>query len=264
MFVRSLAVVLWSSISVHAQTSEEQRVEAFVKKWGPEGRNVIEMVDVVPERKVGGAFDSLFAIINQITGTWQNIVNAFKSSYMEQIADKEFENGWSKFKAATRAFKGAGLAYSNADEFFTDIKSMIQLPSKYSDDFDKQIEWIKFFDNITWSAHNTQFNIGKGGDDSQFTMYARNRQDDMKLDLFFLTCSQTFKKADNYFVIPESRSILGGLWSSTKLKFKKIPAGLTDADLMFVSDYFQLLAYQQIALASGMEVPPDPQFPPSA
>merc|ERR1712039_329448 len=112
---------------------------------------VLQLADPSPESLFVGPFDSLFNIINQITGTWQNIVNAFKSSYTEQIADKEFNNGWSKFKAATRAFKGAGLGYANADEFFVDI--------------------------ITWSSHNTQFNIGKGGDDKQFTMFARNRQD---------------------------------------------------------------------------------------
>merc|ERR1719224_43241 len=118
---------------------------------------------------------------------------------------------------------------------------MIDIPKDYTKDFDQQIEWIKFFDNITWSSRNTQ--------------------EDQKLDVLFLTCSQEFKKADNYFVISESKSILGGIWSSTTLKFKKIPAGITDQDLMFVSDYFQLLAYQQIALASGAAAPPDPQFP---
>merc|ERR1711933_120609 len=108
---------------------------------------------------------------------------------------------------------------------------------------------------------NTQFSIGKGGSDTAFTMFTRNRQSEQKLDVLFLTCSQEFTKADNYFVISESRSILGGIWSSTKLKFKRIPAGITDQDLMFVADYFQLLAYQQIALASGEKTPPDPQFP---
>ena len=47
----------------------------------------------------------------------------------------------------------------------------------------------------------------------------------------------------------------------TKLKFKKVPAGIQDKDLMFVSEYFSLLAYQQIALAEGVQAPPDPSFP---
>ena len=85
-----------------------------------------------------------------------------------------------------------------------------------------------------------------------FTMYARNRQADQKIDtlvaprpqisspicaagaarqllpdaleppLQFLTCNQDFKLADNYFVISEHKSILGGLFDRTVLKFKKV------------------------------------------
>ena len=177
---------------------------------------------------------------------------------------RRFGNGWSKFKASTKVFKGAGLEYAKSDEFFTDIQSMVDIPSKYKKDFNDQIKWIKFFDNITWSEHNTQFASDSGGSDTMFTMYARNREDDQKIDCLFLTVGEEFKLAPNYFVISESKSILGGLFSSTKLKFKKMDAGITDEQLMFVSEYFSLLAYQQIALAEGMSAPPDPSFPTSA
>merc|ERR1712217_589811 len=102
-------------------------------------------------RSGSSPFDSLFDIIQKITGAWQSIVNAFKSSYSEQIVDKEFSNGWSSFKAATRTFKGAGLAYDKADEFFADIRGTLDIPANYSKNFDEQIKWIKLFDNTTWS-----------------------------------------------------------------------------------------------------------------
>jgi len=210
----------------------------------------------------GNPFQGLINAIEQITSAWQSIVSAFKSSYSEEIADKEFANGWSEFKESTKVFKGAGLEYSKSTEFFNDIQSMIAIPADYKDDFNDQIKWIQFFDNLTWSEHNTQFASGKGGSDTMFTMYARNRQADQKIDVLFMTIAQEFKLADNYFVISESKSILGGLFSSTKLKFKEIPAGITTEELMFVSDYFSLLAYQQIALAEGIDEPPDPSFPP--
>ena len=159
-------------------------------------------------------FAMLIAAIQQITGAWQSIVNAFKSSYSEEISDKEFANGWSKFKESTKVFKGAGLEYAKTDEFFTDIQSMISIPADYKDDFNQQVQWIKFFDNLTWSEHNTQFNQGKGGSDTMFTMYARNREADQKIDVLFLTIGQEFKLADNYFVISESKSILGGIFSA--------------------------------------------------
>ena len=140
---------------------------------------------------------------------------------------------------------------------------MVQIPDKYKDDFNDQIKWIKFFDNITWSEHNTQFSQGKGGDDTMFTMYALNRQADQKIDVLFLTVAETFELADDYFVISEHKSILGGLFDKTTLKFKEVPAGISTEELMFVSEYFQLLAYQDIALAEGIANPPDPTFPPA-
>ena len=120
-------------------------------------------------------------IIQQITSAWQSIVNAFKSSYKEQLLESHLNNGWSKYKQATKVFKGAGLPYDKMDSFFADIKSMIAIPANYSKDFDNQVKWIKFFDNTTWSEHNTQFSSGKGGSDNIFTMYARNRDTDQKV-----------------------------------------------------------------------------------
>jgi len=239
--------------------------DEFLQKWG----RYVHRVTPSESRRLqgppgpgGNPFSLLMQIIQQITSAWQSIVNAFKSSYKEQLLESHLNNGWSKYKQATKVFKGAGLPYDKMDSFFADIKSMIAIPANYSKDFDNQVKWIKFFDNTTWSEHNTQFSSGKGGSDNIFTMYARNRDADQKVDVLFLTCSQTFELADDYFVISESHSILGGLFSKTKIKFKKKPASLSTADLMFISEYFSLLAYQQIALAEGMAAPPDPQFPP--
>ena len=64
----------------------------------------------------GNPFAALIAAIQSITSAWQSIVNAFKSSYSQEIADKEFANGWSKFKESTKVFKGAGLDYAKTDE----------------------------------------------------------------------------------------------------------------------------------------------------
>ena len=94
-------------------------------------------------------------------------------------------------------------------------------------------------------------------------MYARNRQADQKIDVLFLTCAETFSLAPDYFVISESKSILGGLFSSSVIKFKSRDASISTTEIEFVSEFFSLLAYQQIALAEGIAVPPDPSFPSS-
>ena len=246
--------------------------EEFLLKWG----DYVQAVDLggqapPPPRpalrrrrllQASNPFAMLLQAIQSITSAWQSIVNAFKSSYSEQLLESHLQNGWAKYKQGTRVFKGAGLHYDKMDEFFADIQKMIAVPDKYKQDFNDQIKWIQFFDNTTWSEHDTQFSKGSGGTDTIFTMYARNREADGEVDLLFLKCDQTFKLAKDYFVISESKSILGGLFSSTKIKFKTKKAALTDKDLMFVSSYFSLLAYQQIALAEGLPAPPDPNLGP--
>ena len=206
-------------------------------------------------------FGMLESAIGSITGAWSGITSAFGSKYEEQLLDTRMDNGWKKFKQKTKVFKGTGLTYKNLPQFMKKIPKMIGLQSKYKKDFLQITEWMQFFDDQTWSQHDTQFSMGKGGKDSSFTMFSRNRQSDEKMDVLFLTCSQTFKLADNYMVISESSSKLGGLFSSTKIKIKKMKAGLKTEDLKFISSYFSLLAYQQIAIAQGLQVPPDPQFP---
>eukprot|EP00939_MAST-03C_sp_MAST-3C-sp1_P003022 g3022.t1 len=239
--------------------------DLFLEKW--KSHVSVATVDdalsnLSPRLAVGeNPFDLLMEAIQKITSAWQSIVSAFGSKYEEQLLESHLNNGWAEFKEATKVFKGAGLAYSDMDSFFADIRGMVGIPDEYKDDFDNQIQWIKFFDNTTWSEHDTQFSSGTGGSDKIFTMYANNHLDEHKVDVLFLTCEQEFKLADDYFVISEHKSILGGLFDSTKIKFKKKPAAISDADLMFVSEYFSLLAYQQIALAEGVAAPPDPSFP---
>jgi len=241
-----------------------------MRKWG----HIVQMVslgDLIDQAKNstgrklmqapgGNPFAMLNSIIQAITGDWLGIVNAFKSSYSEQLDYEQLTRGWSKFKEATKVFKGEGLTYDKAPEFFQDIQSMIQIPANYSKDFQQMVQFIQFFDKEYWSEHTTTFNIGQGGSASHFTMMANNNQNTSKIATLFLTQTEEFALAPDVFVITESHSYLGGIWSTAKLKFDERPAAISSAQIQFVNQYFLLLAYQEIALAEGMPAPPNPNF----
>ena len=254
--------------------AEEQREKRFLENWAGYVTK-IDLDQAVAEIPYGATgnlragrlnganpFGMLNNAITGITGAWSKITSAFGSSYKEELVGQHFDNGWKKFKAATKTFKGTGLPKGRLGDFMNHIADQISLPGKYRGDFNQVAEWIGFFDSSTWSQHNTQFKQGNGGSDTSFTMFANNR-DDGKVDVLFMTCKQQFKLAKDFLVISQSKSMLGGLFSSTQIKIKKMDAGLKDRDLQFVSSYFSLLAYQQVALAEGLQVPPDPSFPQS-
>jgi len=253
--------------------------DEFMAKWGPAGHGVVTFVtmeEVLKQKREGrkllqappapggggNPFAMLNSIIGSVTGAWSSIVNAFKTSFSQQLDQTQFHRGWSKFKEQTKVFKGQGLHYSKAPEFFADIRKMISIPDKYSKDFDNIINFIQFFDKEFWSEHDTTFDIKKGGQSSHFTMMANNNQNASTIDTLFITCAEQFKLAPDVFVITESHSYLGGIFSSSTIKFDQRPAGLSTEDLQFVSQYFLLLAYQEIALAENLPQPPDPGFGP--
>lgn len=244
----------------------------FLKKWG----HIVTMKDMkdlkgathptelfsTPGSKASrqllqapNPLSMLTGAISSITGAWSSIVGAFKTTFAQQLDTTQMNRGWSKFTESTKVFKGEGLEYAKAPEFFKDIRQMIKIPSKYSKDFDSIINFIQFFDKEYWSEHDTTFNIGKGGQATHFTMMANNNQAESKIDVIFITCAEQFKLAPDVFVISQTHSYLGGIFSSTTIKFDQRPAGLSTTDLTFVSQFFLLLAYQEIALAENLPQP---------
>jgi hypothetical protein len=273
-----LAAIAWQAAAevsplegqwaAEAKPQAGSKEEAFMKKWGhmvtmhsvgdmmrsnvannvtaPAGNN---------RRLLQGPLGMLGSIISGVTGAWSSIVSAFKSSYSETLEYEQLDRGWSKFKESTKVFKGEGLHYAKAPEFFADIRQMIAIPTKYSKDFDSILNFIQFFDKEYWSEHDTSWSIGQTGTSSHFTMLANNNQNTSKIDVVFLTIAEEFKLAPDIFVISQSHSFLGGLFSSTTLKFEKKPAAMKDEELTFVSQFFLLLAYQEIALAMNLPAP---------
>lgn len=249
-------------------------VEAFMSKWGDivTVRSASDLMNSTSHSRQllqapspgGNPWAMLNSIIQAITGDWTGIVNAFKSSYSEQLDYEQLARGWSKFKEGTKVFKGSGLSYDRAPDFFNDVQNMIQIPSDYSDDFNQMIQFIQFFDQEYWSNHDLSFSIGKGGDASHFTMMANNNKNNQTIDVLFITLDEHFALADDVFVMTESHSYLGGIWSTSTIKFDKRPAAISSQQIQFVSQYFLLLAYQEIALAENLPTPPDPNFGPSS
>merc|ERR1711871_990329 len=104
-----------------------------------------------------------------------------------------------------------------------------------SKDFDQIITFIQFFDKEYWSEHDTSFTMKAGGQATHFTILANNNQNNSTIDVVFLTLAEQFALAPDVFVITQSHSLLGGIFSTSSIKFKQRPAGITDDQLTFIS-----------------------------
>lgn len=79
------------------------------------------------------------------------------------------------------------------------------------------------------------------------TILHSNNREQQKLEVFILTVENLFKLAPDVFVILEETSQFWGMKSSGKIRFEKRPAQLKPDQIKFVSDYFSLIALQELA-----------------
>ena len=96
-------------------------------------------------------------------------------------------------------------------------------------------------DYNVWKAFHTVFNQGTGEDCKFVSIMAHHNSKDNTIDILIADFKAGFKLAPNIAVIQESKSILGGIYSDSKVVFKDIPRGVTTEDIQTVFDFFILL-----------------------
>ena len=169
--------------------------------------------------------------------------------------------GFDSFKSSMKTFSGEGLPHERSEEFLNDLSGRLDIPAQYRDDFQFMAKWVQFFDSQTWTQSDINFSKGKGGTTNNFNFFAQNRPEDGKMNIVYVTCNQDFSLADDIYVWVTRKSTLGGLFSSTKTEIEKKPAAITQEQLQFVSEWFLLLAYQELSRFMGIACPGDCQNP---
>ena len=206
-------------------------------------------------------FVGLTAAISQTVKIFTKIVSFFGSTYTEQLVAAHMDNGYKKFKGSSKVFEGKGLAYNRIPLFTKYLAKSIGLENP--DDIAKMtfmLKWSEYGDADLWKQNQMTFSVGKGGMCKSFTIYANNNIPEGKMNILYMVTNAEFKLAPNIFVILVSESRFGGLFTSSSVKYKKVPANIHAKDVQFVNEYFNLIAIQLVADMAGLAVPKDPEF----
>jgi len=232
---------------------------AFMDKWGAYITELPLSQEVSSNRQVEVQvlpfLTGLVGAVNSVTSAWSGIVSAFKSTYSKELQDMKTNRGFDKFKQSTKAFSGQGLPGDRAEDFMNDLAGRLAIPDSYREDFRMLARWIQFFDDQTWTQSDITFSKGSGGKANNFNFFSRNKGGEGKIDIVYLVCNQDFALADDLYVWVTRQSRLGGLFESTKTEIEKKPAAISNEQIKFVSEYFLLLAYQELARFMQITIP---------
>lgn len=115
-------------------------------------------------------------------------------------------------------------------------------------------EEFKYIDSDNeWKAFDTVFSIDAGGKCKFVSILAHHNTDTNRMDFLIGNFVAAFKLAPNVAVIQESLSVLGGIFSNSKVVFKDIPRSVTEDDLKMVFNFFYLVTFKNFADTTGVQ-----------
>ena len=189
----------------------------------------------------------LIGAVNQAVGIVQKIVSFFGKQYSERLVGSFTDNGYKKFSGSANLMHGTGLPYANVERFMELMGQGNNIPKKYWKEMRGMAKWAAYTTSSTITKQTLEFSAGKGGNGKVIQFYMVNDREKQKLEVFTMTVSTEFKLAPDVFVILEETSQFWGMKSSAKIRFEKRPASLKPDQVKFISDYFSLIALQELA-----------------
>jgi hypothetical protein len=196
---------------------------------------------------VGVAVMGLIGAVNAAVSIAQKIVSFFGKQYSERLVGSFTNNGYSKFSGSAKIMHGQGLPYKNIPRFLELLGRSRGVPNQYKEEMLSIGRWAQYTSRNDLTKQTIEFSAGSGGNCKVLQFYIQNNRAEQKLDLFILTVENSFKLAPDVFVILEETSQFWGMKSSANIRFEKRPASLKPDQIKFVSDYFSLIALEELA-----------------
>jgi hypothetical protein len=196
---------------------------------------------------VGVAVMGLIGAVNAAVSIAQKIVSFFGKQYSERLVGSFTNNGYSKFSGSAKIMHGQGLPYKNIPRFLELLGRSRGVPNQYKEEMLSIGRWAQYTSRNDLTKQTVEFSAGSGGNCKVLQFYIQNNRAEQKLDLFILTVENSFKLAPDVFVILEETSQFWGMKSSANIRFEKRPASLKPDQIKFVSDYFSLIALEELA-----------------
>ena len=203
----------------------------------------------VPEsRMISADIIALSKAVSAAAKGWKDVVSAFKTSSSTSIT-RIVRFGFDHFSQKSTVLKAVNIPASRTPEFINAVIYDYNLPPNgsfmlavtYSDDF--AWEKIDYFYSPSMNGKYRALTLFKNGDSVSNTA-----------SFFIINVDADWQMAPDLLLIQKSRSILGGLFQSSKQSIREVPHVLSMDEVIKLQRFFMLVAMDNLASTLGVNV----------
>lgn len=205
--------------------------------------------------KKANGIENITGAINQVCDSWSKIVTTFKTTHSKKIKELIPGKGFDKLNLKSELYVNIGLADSKYDAYFKARAATIGLKDAYLQKFKDTFEYAFWSENGVWSKCDLVFEeeTQKNFYDSASVLVTESAKPD-RHDILITYFQTEFKFADDILYIENSKSVLGGIFSSTKEEYVKKPKNLTDEEIEAVVAMYKMFSLKFIADVLGIKL----------
>lgn len=163
------------------------------------------------------------------------------------IVDKIVNWGFTDFKETANMKQINGVQDQYFLMFLDNLKSTINLPSKYVQNFESTMEVILYSTSNIWIVFDVAFSVDSGAQCKYVCVMARHDDIGKKTDWLIADVAATFDLAPDVLIIQQKQSVLGGIFSSSQDKIVLKPASITKNQLNTIFEFFEVISFERFA-----------------
>ena len=197
-------------------------------------------------RNLALKIQALASSISSAAAATKDVINTLKSSRSTTIT-RIVRFGFNYFNQRSTILKAIDIPASRADEFVNAVILDYNLPSKGSFmlglTYSSEFAWdrIEYLYSPTMNGKYRSLTLFKNGDSTKNTA-----------SFFIVDINSDWTLAPDLLLITKEKSILGGLFSSSKQSIQEVPHVLTLDEAVKLQQFFMLIAMGNIANTLGV------------
>eukprot|EP00827_Trimyema_finlayi_P001605 TRINITY_DN164_c0_g1_i3.p3 TRINITY_DN164_c0_g1~~TRINITY_DN164_c0_g1_i3.p3 ORF type:complete len:158 (-),score=85.18 TRINITY_DN164_c0_g1_i3:19-492(-) len=110
-----------------------------------------------------------------------------------------------------------------------------------------------FMDGTDWKIYDNVFDKDSMGTAKMVQLMMNRDENTGKTNWLIADMEGAFKLAPNLMYVQTSKSIAGGIWSSSEVKINQIPRSMTQEDLEAFYSFFWIMAQKEIGEKVGLQ-----------
>ena len=196
-----------------------------------------------------GVTDKIKALatsISAVMGTVKEVIQVLKTSKSVTI-ERIIRFGFSYFNQKSTTFKAIDIPSSKANEFVKALIMDYDLPSKGS-----FMLGLTYSDDVAWEQIQYLYSPEMNGRYRSLTLFKNGDSIKNTASFYIVDIDADWNLAPDLLFITKSKSILGGLYSSSTQSFQEVPHVLTIDEAVKLQQFFMLVAIGNMAGTLGV------------